>query len=93
MRIIEFPIAERSITESEIDKLHSEAFRDLEEEVADLERMGAIADMLVIEWALDKDNVRCMELASFASNHLADMLRAFQDGYHARWHGEKRGQS
>jgi hypothetical protein len=28
--IVEFPLAERRITEDEIDKLHSEAFRDLE---------------------------------------------------------------
>jgi hypothetical protein len=62
----------------------------LEEEVSDLERMGAIADRLVMEWVCDKDNVRCMEFANFASNHLADMLRAFKDGYHARWYGEKR---
>jgi len=52
--------------------------------------MGATADRLVIEWVCDKDNVRCMEFANFASNHLADMLRAFKDGYHARWYGEKR---
>ena len=39
--IIEFPIADRPITESEIDKLHSEAFRDIEVEVcADHELRG-----------------------------------------------------
>jgi len=27
--IVEFPLPDRPITESEIDKLHSEAFRDL----------------------------------------------------------------
>jgi hypothetical protein len=33
--IVEFPIADRPITESEIDKLHSEAFRDLEPGICD----------------------------------------------------------
>jgi hypothetical protein len=31
--VIEFPIADRPITKSEVGKLHSEAFRDLEGEV------------------------------------------------------------
>ncbi len=33
--IVEFPIADRPITESEIDKLHSEAFRNLEPGICD----------------------------------------------------------
>jgi len=28
--ILEFPLPDRPITESEVDKLHSQAFRDLE---------------------------------------------------------------
>jgi hypothetical protein len=41
--IVEFPVADRPITESEIDKkLHSEAFRNLEGEICDLDRMGEI---------------------------------------------------
>jgi hypothetical protein len=38
--IVEFPAPDRPITEAEVDKLHSEAFRDLEGDVCDLERMG-----------------------------------------------------
>jgi hypothetical protein len=41
----------------------------------------------VTEWVCDKDDVRRMELANFAVNHLSDMLDAFKDGYEARWHG------
>jgi hypothetical protein len=65
----------------------------MEEKVSDLERMGTIADRLVTEWVCDKDNVRRMELANFAVQHLADMLRAFHSGYHRSWHGEQRGAS
>ena len=55
--------------------------------VGNLQRMGTIADRLVTEWVCDKDDVRRMELANFAVNHLSDMLDAFKDGYEARWHG------
>ncbi len=89
--IVEFPLPDRTITEAEVDKLHAQAFRDLETEVSDLQRMGTIADRLVMEWVDDKDNVRRMELANFAVNHLSDMLDAFNEGYQARWCGEKRG--
>jgi hypothetical protein len=41
--IVEFPLPDRPITESEIAELHSQAFRDLEGDVCDLERMGQIA--------------------------------------------------
>jgi hypothetical protein len=35
--IIEFPIADKPITESEIDKLHGDAFRDLDMSICDCE--------------------------------------------------------
>jgi hypothetical protein len=40
--VIEFPPSDRPVTKSEIDKLHSEAFRNLEGEVCDLDRMGEL---------------------------------------------------
>jgi hypothetical protein len=33
--VVEFPITEKPITEDEIDKLHSGAFRDLESGISD----------------------------------------------------------
>jgi len=41
--IVEFPPTDRPITESDVDKLHSEAFRDLEPEICDCESMAKIA--------------------------------------------------
>jgi hypothetical protein len=41
--LVEFPIADRPITESEIDKLHSEAFRNLEPLICDCTSMAKIA--------------------------------------------------
>jgi hypothetical protein len=38
--IIEFPVADKPITESEIDKLHGDAFRDLEMSLRDCVRMS-----------------------------------------------------
>jgi hypothetical protein len=46
--IVEFPIADRPITESEIDKLHSEAFRDLEPSICDCESMAKIAAQIAM---------------------------------------------
>jgi hypothetical protein len=45
--IVEFPIADRPITEDEIDELHSEAFRDLEGHVCDCVHMGELATQLM----------------------------------------------
>jgi len=64
--IVEFPTADRSITESEVDKLHSEAFRDLEGEVCDLDRMGEIANDLIMNCAAREDSYHNLELATFA---------------------------
>jgi hypothetical protein len=41
--VIDFPIVEHEITESEVDNLHSEAFRDLESSLCDCAVMGQIA--------------------------------------------------
>jgi hypothetical protein len=64
--LIEFPLPDRPITESEIAELHSEAFRDLEGEVCDLERMGQIAQDLIVQCVAREDGYRELELSSFA---------------------------
>ena len=91
--IVEFPIADRPITESEIAKLHSEAFRDLEGGVCDLERMGQIAQDLIVQCVAGEDGYRDLELSTFAVTQLAKMLRDFKDRYYKRWHGELTGAS
>ncbi len=87
--IIEFPIADRPITESEIDKLHAEAFRDLEGEVCDLDRMGEIARNLIMNCAAKEDSFHDLELATFAVWQLAKMANEFSTNYQKRWHGER----
>jgi hypothetical protein len=89
--IIEFPIADRPITENEIYKLHSEAFRDLEGEVCDLDRTGEIGNDLIMNCAAREDSCHNLELAAFAVWQLAKMLKEFRASYYAAWHGEKRG--
>jgi hypothetical protein len=47
MNVIEFPTADRPIMEAEVDKLHSEAFRDLEGRIDDSAIMASIALQMV----------------------------------------------
>jgi hypothetical protein len=91
--IVEFPIAEREMTESEIAKIHSEAFRDLEGAICDLERMGQIAQDLIVQCVAREDGYRNLELSTFAVTELAKMLRNFKDQYFKRWDGELAGAS
>ena len=49
-------LPDRPFTESEIDKLHSAAFRDLEGEVCDLDHMGEIARNLIANCAMKEDS-------------------------------------
>jgi hypothetical protein len=76
--IVEFPTADRE------DKLHAEAFCDLEREISDLESMGKIAAHLMVS----ADDGTNRELV-FAVLHLSEMLTAFKANYYAAWHGEK----
>jgi hypothetical protein len=46
--IIELPIADKPITEAEIDKLHGDAFRELETNLRDCVRMSGIAAELML---------------------------------------------
>jgi hypothetical protein len=91
--IVEFPTVDRPIAESEIDKLHSEAFRDLEGEICDLERAAAIARDLIAECAAREDSYRKLELAQFAVWQVAKLAEEFKQDYYKRWHDEQRGSS
>jgi hypothetical protein len=85
--IIEFPIADRPITESEIDKLHSEAFCNPESGICDCIHMSGIAAQLMSNARVGEED----HALGFAVLHLDVMLRHLKEDYHARWHGEKKG--
>ena len=82
--IIEFPVADKPITESEIDKLHGDAFRDLEMSLRDCVRMSGIAAELILRAKLEDNSL------SFAVFHTAEMLMRLAKEYDARWHGERK---
>jgi hypothetical protein len=85
--IITFPgggLSDHPVTESEIDKLHSEAFCDLEPSICDCESMAKIAAQMV--FAKD-DGTNCEML--FAVAHVSEMLSALKANYYAAWHGER----
>jgi hypothetical protein len=88
--IVEFPGREppaAGYSEPYIDKLHSEAFRDLEGSICDCEIMARIAAQLMSNARSDDDEL------VFVVFHVSQMLTALKADYHARWHGEKRGTS
>ena len=86
--IVEFPGREpppEGYSEQYIDKLHSEAFRDLEGPISDCQSMAKIAaQMMGNASTMDGELV-------FAVFNTSRMLTALMADYHARWHGEKRG--
>jgi hypothetical protein len=75
--IIELPIADKPITEAEIDKLHGDAFRELETNLRDCVRMSGIAAELMLNAKVEDDS------------HTAEMLTSLEKEYDARWHGER----
>jgi len=81
--IIEFPIADKPITESEIDKLHGDAFRELETNLRDCVRMSGIAAELMLNAKIEDDSLR------FAVFHTAEMLMCLEKEYDASWYGER----
>ena len=83
--VVKFPPSDRPITESEIDKLHSEAFRDLEPKICDCESMAKIAAQIVMSARIDESNREFV----FAVVHVFEMLTALKANYYAAWHGEK----
>jgi hypothetical protein len=86
--VVEFPLSGLPISESETDRLHAKAFRDLESDICDCTSMAKIAAQMVI----DKDDGTDRELV-FAVVHVSEMLDALKAGYYAGWHDEKRGVS
>src|ERR1700730_2944843 len=94
--IVEFPPSDRPIdtheperqwTENEVDKLHSEAFRNFEPGICDCVSMAKIAfDRICDHKTEDRELV-------FAVAHAWEMLDALRTNYYAAWHGEKERQS
>jgi hypothetical protein len=83
MTVVEFPLPDRPITEDEIDKLHSKAFRGLEGPISDCENMAKIAAHLMRNAStMDGELV-------FAVCNTAQMLTALMADYQAAWYGEK----
>jgi hypothetical protein len=86
--IIGFPLPDRPITVDEVDKLHSEAFRDLEGRIDDCAIMASIA-LQMAEHAIEgRDDKH--EKAMFAVFQVAVMLKKLKADYYAAWHGETR---
>jgi hypothetical protein len=94
--VIEFPGKEpppEGYSEKHVDKVHAEAFRDLEGEVCDLDRMGQIAQDLIMNCVASKESFHDLELASFAVSQLAKMAKEFRANYEKRWYGARVGVS
>jgi transcriptional regulator NrdR family protein len=77
--VVEFPLSDRPITESEIDKLHSEAFRDLENGICDCINMSGIAAQLMSNARIGEENANLR----FAVLHLDETLRRLKESYYA----------
>jgi len=89
--IVQFPGAElpaKGNSELDEDKIHAEAFRDLEGEVCDLERMGQIAQDYIMQCNAREDGLRALGLSTFTVMQLAKATRDFRDRYYKRWAGE-----
>jgi hypothetical protein len=71
------------------------AFGDLESEVCDLDRMGEIADFLVMEWieTTGSSPPREAELAVCAVQQLHRLLTEFKTKYYRAFEGDKAVQS
>jgi len=81
--IVDFPVPDRPITEDQLDKLHSQAFRDFKGRLCDCVRMARIARELAAN-AKDAD-----EDIVFAIGHTFAMLETLKVDYYAAYHGEK----
>ena len=92
--VVQFPGAspDRALNDDG-DRRFAEAFRDLEGDVCDLERMGHIARDLMMECSAREDGLRPLELATFAVWQLAKMTQEFRESYYKRYDGEKQGAS
>jgi hypothetical protein len=86
--IVEFPTTDRpehQWTEDEVDKIHAEAFRDLEGSISDCLWMSVIA-LEMVERAMEGRDQK-HEKAMFAVFEVAKMLKKLKADYQAMWHG------
>jgi hypothetical protein len=77
--------------ELDCKEVHAQAFRDMEGEVCDLDRMGEIACNLIMNCSAKEDGFHDLELATFAVWQLAKMAREFRANYQKRYSGELMG--
>jgi hypothetical protein len=68
--------------------VHAKAFRDLEGDVCDLDRMGEISNNLIMNCSANEDGFHDLELATYAVFQLAKMLKEFRASYYRRWDNE-----
>jgi hypothetical protein len=84
--IINFPGSpDRPITEDKTDKLHAEAFRDLEGRIADCVVMAGIAAQTVSELKIIEGGTDEVHFTVF---HTFQMLKKLQADYDAAYKGE-----
>ena len=86
MSVIKFPGAEPppgGYSEEHVDKVHGDAFRELETNLRDCVRMGEIAAELMLNAKVENDGLR------FAVFHTAEMLIRLEKEYDARWNDER----
>jgi hypothetical protein len=85
--ILTFPgdgLPDRQFTEADVDKIHGDAFRDLEMSLRDCVRMREIAAEMMSRAKIDDTSL------NFVVFHLASLLSKLEKEYDARWHGERK---
>lgn len=75
--IVDFPLSDRPISEAEVDKLHSQAFRDLESRICDCVSMAKIAIQAVMNLSTENGEL------VFAVAHTSEMLDTLKVDYYA----------
>ena len=88
--VVEFPPSDRpehQWTESEVDKLHAEAFRDLEGSISDCVWMSIIA-LEMVERAIEGRDDK-QEKAMFAVCESVIKLKKLKKDYYKAWHNEE----
>ena len=89
--VVDFPAAEREVSEQEVNDRHAEAFRDLEGKISDCSIMAHIALGLAEPFISTRDDKA--ERALFAVCHVYEMLKKLDADYQAAFYGEQRGAS
>jgi hypothetical protein len=88
--IIQFPAtAPEDLAEADVDAFHAQAFSELESEINDLDRMGEIANDLIMRVSTKPESHHDLRLATFASHHLMKMLKKFRADYYVRFAGKQ----